>query len=93
MTDARTDWERRIYRRLTETTEADAASELPAPSGLATAPGNGFVRLEWEPVAGRPATSWSAAATATSPRSSPTATATSLRWSTPRSPTPGSRTA
>ena len=31
MTDARTDWERRIYRRLTETTAADPASELPAP--------------------------------------------------------------
>jgi hypothetical protein len=34
VTDARTDWERRIYRRLTETTEANPASELPAPSGL-----------------------------------------------------------
>jgi xylan 1,4-beta-xylosidase len=52
MTDARTDWERRIYRRLTETTAADAASELPAPEGLASAPGNGFVRLEWQPVHG-----------------------------------------
>ena len=52
MTDARTDWERRIYRRLTETTEADPASELPAPTGLATSPGNGFVRLRWEPVRG-----------------------------------------
>jgi xylan 1,4-beta-xylosidase len=52
MTDARTDWERRIYRRLTETTEADPASELSAPSGLATSPGNGFVRLEWRPVRG-----------------------------------------
>jgi xylan 1,4-beta-xylosidase len=47
---ARTDWERRIYRRLTETTEADPASELPAPSGLLATPGNGFVRLEWQPV-------------------------------------------
>jgi xylan 1,4-beta-xylosidase len=52
MTDARTDWERRIYRRLTETTEADPASELPAPSRLATSSGNGFVRLEWDPVRG-----------------------------------------
>jgi xylan 1,4-beta-xylosidase len=52
MTNARTDWERRIYRRLTETTAADPASELPAPGGLAASPGNGFVRLEWEPVRG-----------------------------------------
>jgi len=52
MTDARTDWERRIYRRLTETTEADPASELPAPSGLVTAPGNGFVRIAWQPLRG-----------------------------------------
>jgi xylan 1,4-beta-xylosidase len=52
VTDARTDWERRIYRRLTETTEADPASELAAPSGLTATPGNGFVRLEWHPVPG-----------------------------------------
>jgi xylan 1,4-beta-xylosidase len=51
-TDARTDWEQRIYRRLTETTEADPASELPAPTGLVTASGNGFVRLSWSPVRG-----------------------------------------
>jgi xylan 1,4-beta-xylosidase len=49
---ARTDWERRIYRRLTETGQADPASELAAPAGLSAAPGNGFVRLEWQPVAG-----------------------------------------
>jgi xylan 1,4-beta-xylosidase len=49
---ARTDWEQRIYRRLTETTEADPASELAAPEGLASAPGNGFVRLEWQAVRG-----------------------------------------
>ena len=52
MTDARTDWERRIYRRLTETTRADPASELAAPTGLEASAGNGFVRLEWQPVAG-----------------------------------------
>jgi xylan 1,4-beta-xylosidase len=52
MTNARSDWERRIYRRLTETTEADPASELPAPSGLTATPGNGFVRLEWARVPG-----------------------------------------
>jgi xylan 1,4-beta-xylosidase len=52
MTDARTDWEQRIYRRLTETTAADPASELPAPERLEARPGNGFVRLEWQPVAG-----------------------------------------
>jgi xylan 1,4-beta-xylosidase len=50
--DARTDWERRIYRRLTETTQADPASELPAPAGLTAGAGNGFVRLEWQPVPG-----------------------------------------
>ena len=52
MNDARTDWERRIYRRLTETTEADPASELPAPTGLRTSPGNGFVRLPDAPGLG-----------------------------------------
>jgi xylan 1,4-beta-xylosidase len=52
MTDARTDWERRIYRRLTETTEADPASELAAPTGLTAVPGNGFVHLSWRQVPG-----------------------------------------
>jgi xylan 1,4-beta-xylosidase len=52
MTDARTDWERRIYRRLTETSAADPASELPAPAGVSATPGNGFVRLSWERVTG-----------------------------------------
>jgi xylan 1,4-beta-xylosidase len=50
--DARADWERRIYRRLTETTRADPASELAAPTGISSTSGNGFVRLEWEPVRG-----------------------------------------
>jgi xylan 1,4-beta-xylosidase len=50
--DARQDWERRIYRRLTETTSADPVSRLPAPAGLATTPCRGFVRLSWNAVPG-----------------------------------------
>jgi xylan 1,4-beta-xylosidase len=49
---AREDWERRIYRRLTDTAEADPSLALPAPSGLRTRPGVGHVRLDWEPVFG-----------------------------------------
>ncbi|MEO6511388.1 MAG: xylan 1,4-beta-xylosidase [Nocardioides sp.] len=50
MTDAKTDWERRIYGRVTQTSGADPASELPATTGLVTQPGNGFVRLSWDAV-------------------------------------------
>lgn len=50
MTDAKTDWERRIYRRVTETSGADRTSELPAPTRLVAQPGNGFVRLSWAAV-------------------------------------------
>jgi xylan 1,4-beta-xylosidase len=52
MTDARSDWEQRIYRRLTETGQADPASELPAPTGLSVEPANGFARLGWNAVPG-----------------------------------------
>jgi xylan 1,4-beta-xylosidase len=48
---AREDWERRIYRRLTDTTEADPALALPAPAGVRAQPGAGHVRLSWQPVA------------------------------------------
>ncbi|HEY8828769.1 MAG TPA: hypothetical protein VIM17_13535 [Jatrophihabitantaceae bacterium] len=47
---AREDWERRIYRRLTDT--ADAALALPAPSGVRAEPAVGHVRLNWDLVPG-----------------------------------------
>lgn len=50
--DARADWERRIYRRLTDTGEADPATALPAPEGLTADPRHGFVLLRWRPVDG-----------------------------------------
>lgn len=50
MTDAKTDWERRIYRRVNETSGSDPASELPAPTAFVAEPGNGFVRLSWDVV-------------------------------------------
>jgi xylan 1,4-beta-xylosidase len=49
---ARADWERRIYRRLTETEGADPALALPAPAGVRAEPGAGHVRLAWDPVPG-----------------------------------------
>ena len=47
---AKEDWEHRIYRRLTDTTEADPALALPAPTDLRAQPGAGHVRLSWQPV-------------------------------------------
>ncbi len=47
---AREDWDRRIYRRLTDTAEADPALALPAPADLRAQPGGGHVRLSWQPV-------------------------------------------
>jgi xylan 1,4-beta-xylosidase len=52
MTDARADWEQRIYRRLTDTSSADPSSALPAPSGLLAQPRAGHVQLSWAPVPG-----------------------------------------
>jgi xylan 1,4-beta-xylosidase len=49
---ARADWERRIYRRVTDTSGADTALSLPAPTGLRADPGAGHVRLSWQPVPG-----------------------------------------
>ncbi len=49
---AREDWERRIYRRLTDTQGADPGLALPAPSGVRARPGVGHVRLDWDPVPG-----------------------------------------
>ncbi len=50
--EARQDWERRIYRRLTDTAHADASSELPAPAGVRAASAVGHIRLSWEAVPG-----------------------------------------
>ncbi|MGH3497995.1 MAG: GH39 family glycosyl hydrolase [Nocardioidaceae bacterium] len=50
--DARADWENRIYRRLTDTAQADPSSALPAPSPVDAEAGVGHVRLTWEAVDG-----------------------------------------
>jgi xylan 1,4-beta-xylosidase len=50
--DARADWERRIYRRLTDTAAADESLALPAPTGVRAESAIGHVRLSWEPVEG-----------------------------------------
>lgn len=52
MTDARADWEQRIYRRSTETAQADPSSSLPAPTHVVAEAGVGHIRLRWDPVAG-----------------------------------------
>jgi xylan 1,4-beta-xylosidase len=51
VTDARSDWEARIGRRVGD---AGGATEvvLPPPSGLRVAPGRGQVTLHWQPVDG-----------------------------------------
>ncbi|MEO8887999.1 MAG: xylan 1,4-beta-xylosidase [Jatrophihabitantaceae bacterium] len=50
--DARADWEQRIYRRLTDTRDADASLALPAPVDVRATAGTGHVRLSWSPVEG-----------------------------------------
>jgi xylan 1,4-beta-xylosidase len=50
--DARADWERRIYRRLTDTSSADESLALPAPTGVRAEGAVGHVRLSWQPVDG-----------------------------------------
>jgi xylan 1,4-beta-xylosidase len=52
MTDARADWERRIYQRLTDTEGADPALALPAPTGVHATPAVGHVQLTWDEVPG-----------------------------------------
>jgi xylan 1,4-beta-xylosidase len=47
---ARDDWEQRIYRRLTDTSDADAGLALPAPAQIRAQSGVGHDRLSWEPV-------------------------------------------
>jgi xylan 1,4-beta-xylosidase len=50
--DARSDWEHRIYRRLTDTSDADPALALGAPTWVRANAGAGHVRLGWEAVDG-----------------------------------------
>ncbi|HEY7225646.1 MAG TPA: xylan 1,4-beta-xylosidase [Micromonosporaceae bacterium] len=50
--DARSDWQRRIYRRLTDTSAADEALALPAPARFAVTGAVGHMVLDWEPVPG-----------------------------------------
>jgi xylan 1,4-beta-xylosidase len=50
--DARADWERRIYTRLTSTADADDSLSLPAPTDVRAEPAVGHVRLSWAPVEG-----------------------------------------
>jgi len=49
---ARTDWERRIYRRLTDTADADPALALAAPARVTAESAVGHVVLDWLPVPG-----------------------------------------
>jgi xylan 1,4-beta-xylosidase len=48
--NARADWERRIYRRLTDTESADRSLALPAPQHVLATAGAGHIRLDWDPV-------------------------------------------
>ncbi|GGL90151.1 GH39 family glycosyl hydrolase [Nakamurella endophytica] len=50
--DARSDWERRIYRRLTEASDDQPASRLPAPTQVTAESRVGHVRLDWSQVDG-----------------------------------------
>jgi xylan 1,4-beta-xylosidase len=50
--DARADWERRIYTRLTDTATADPNTALPAPADPVAEARAGYVQLSWRPVAG-----------------------------------------
>jgi xylan 1,4-beta-xylosidase len=49
---ARADWERRIYRRLTDTRSADPDLALPAPAKVQAEGAVGHVRLDWASVEG-----------------------------------------
>ncbi|MDX6309562.1 MAG: xylan 1,4-beta-xylosidase [Nocardioidaceae bacterium] len=49
---AREDWERRIYRRLTDTSAASEEFALPAPRSLTAVAAVGHVRLSWDQVDG-----------------------------------------
>lgn len=47
---ARKDWEQRIYRRLTDTANADPSLSLPPPQNPHADSATGHVRLSWDPV-------------------------------------------
>ena len=49
---ARADWERRVYQRVTDTAGADGSLALPAPANVTAAPGAGHVVLDWDLVPG-----------------------------------------
>ncbi len=49
---AREDWEQRIYRRLTDTSDADTSLALTAPAHVHAEPAVGHVRLSWDDVPG-----------------------------------------
>lgn len=44
---ARADWERRVYQRVTDTAGADGSLALPAPANVTAEPGAGHVVLSW----------------------------------------------
>lgn len=50
--EAREDWERRIYQRHIDTADADPSSALPAPGGVRAESAVGHVRLSWDQVPG-----------------------------------------
>ncbi len=50
--EAKEDWDRRIFLRLTDTAAADPSTDLPAPTSVRAVPGGGHVRLDWAPVEG-----------------------------------------
>ena len=50
--DARADFERRIYHRSTDTIGADRRMALPAPTGVRAVGAAGHIRLGWDPVPG-----------------------------------------
>ncbi|HEY2795753.1 MAG TPA: xylan 1,4-beta-xylosidase, partial [Micromonosporaceae bacterium] len=52
MTDARSDFEARIYQRLTDTRAAPPNTKLPAPADLTATAAVGHARLSWSPVDG-----------------------------------------
>lgn len=50
--DARADWQRRVYRRLTDTVGADRRLALPAPADVQATGSVGHTRLSWAAVPG-----------------------------------------